>query len=246
MSSRPNECLSDDRQVHECAPISRSSDASGPSDVAVTETSTASHHLACPVECVGSIDTKSTASAEAHTPYDTTTIPVLTSVQLRRLWYPKHGGRTRATTLIVILLSGLSGFLIAGTFLLVAMAIAEPDPIARRRPAFEGNMEMIGWFTCTIFFGSIYFTGQLLYRMLGQKSELEQVQELSRQHMPLLWLIAGLYVAGQPGMNVYHGTAIPRDWLLLTVGLPILAYSVRGVFIAVRSRVPYAWLLSRR
>ena len=43
---------------------------------------------------------------------------------------------------------------------------------------------MISCVTCAVFFGSIYLTGQLLYRMLGQKSEMERVQELSRQHMP--------------------------------------------------------------
>jgi len=64
--------------------------------------------------------------------------------------------------------------------------------------------------------------------------------------MPLLWLLTGLLVAGQPGMNVYDGKAIPRDWLLLTVGLLILAYSVRGIIIALRSRVPYTWVMSRR
>jgi hypothetical protein len=246
MGNQPHESLSDYGQANELAPISPSSDATEPTDVAVVETIIASPHLACPVEFADLIDTSSIASSNAHTPYDTSTIPVLTSVQLRRLWYPSHGGRTRATTLIVILLSGLSGFLTAGTFLVVAMAIAAPDPPARRRLTFEGNMEMIGWFTCVAFFGSIYLTGQLLYRMLGQKAELERVQELSRQHMPLLWFVAGLYVAGQPGMNVSHGKAIPRDWLLLTVGLLILAYSVRGILIAVRSRVPYTWLLSRR
>ena len=95
-----------------------------PSDVAVTETFTASQNIVCPVVCVGSIDTNSTASSDTHTPYDTSTIPVLTPVQLRRLWYRRDGGRTPASTLIVILLSGLSGFLIAGTFFVVAMAIA--------------------------------------------------------------------------------------------------------------------------
>ena len=104
---------------------------------------------------------------------------------------------------------------------------------------------MIGWLTCTVFFGSIYLTGQLLYRLLGQKSEMERVQELSRQHMPLLWLLAGIFVAGQPGLKVYHRTAIPRDWLLLTAGMLILAYSVRGIIIVLRSRVPYTRLLSR-
>jgi hypothetical protein len=145
----------------------------------------------------------------------------------------------------VILLSGLSPFLIAGTFMVGAIALAERDPTGHRDPAFDGNKDVIVGFTLAVFFEAIYFTGQLLYRMLGAKAELERVREMRRQHMPLLWLVAGIFVAGQPGMNAYHSMAMPRDWLLLTVGLLILAYSFRGIIIAVRSRVPYTWVLYR-
>ena len=51
------------------ATITRSTGASEPSDVAVTETLIANQHLAGPAEWVGAIDTTSVASADAHTPY---------------------------------------------------------------------------------------------------------------------------------------------------------------------------------
>ena len=66
MGSQPHESLSDDRQVNEIAPISRFSDASEPSNVAVTETFTGSQYLACAAGCVGSINTDSTTSSDTH------------------------------------------------------------------------------------------------------------------------------------------------------------------------------------
>jgi hypothetical protein len=246
MGSGPHGSLSNSGQGNDLAPITHPSGAPEPSDVAVTETFTASQHLAGPADCVGAIDTTSVAGADTHTPYYPGTGIPRPSAQPRRFWNAGHGGETPASTWIVILLSGLSGFLIAGTFSVVSIALAERDPPGHRGPAFDGNGELIAGVACALFFGTIYFTGQFLYRRLGQKAELERVRELRKQHMPLLWLVAGVCVAGRPGMNAYDGTAMPRDWLLLTVGLLILAYSIRGIIIALRSRVPYNWLLSRR
>ena len=227
------------------ATITHSTCASEPSDVAVTEALMANQRLAGSADFVGAIDTTSVASADGHTPYYPGTRLARPSAQPRRRWNAGPGSKTPACTWFVILLSGLSGFLIAGTFMVGAIALAGRDPTGHRASAFDGNMDVIGGFTCAVFFETIYFTGQLLYRMLGAKAELERVREVRRQHMPLLWLVAGIVVAGQPGMNAYHGMALPRDWLLLTVGLLILAYALHGIIIAVRSRVPYTWVLYR-
>ena len=228
------------------ATITHSTCASEPSDVAVTETLMANERLAGSADCVGAIDTTSVASADGHTPYYPGTRLARPSAQPKQRWNAGPGSKTPASTWLVILLSGLSGFLIAGTFMVGAIALAGRDPTGNLDPAFDGNKDVIVGFTCAVFFETIYFTGQLLYRMLGAKAELERVREVRRQHMPLLWLLAGICVTGQPGMNAYHGTAMPRDWLLLTVGLLILAYSLHGIIIAVRSRVPYTWVLYRR
>jgi hypothetical protein len=139
---------------------------------------------------------------------------------------------------------GLSGFLIAGAFMAGAIALAGRAPTGHRFPGYDDNV-IVG-LSCAIFFETIYFTGQLVYRMLGAKAELALVREVRRQHMSLLWLMVGCLVAGQPGKKAYHGIAMPQDWLLLAIGLLILAYSLHGIIIAVRSRVPFSWVMYGR
>ena len=99
------------------ATITHSTCASEPSDVAVTETLMANHRLAGSADFVGAIDTTSVASADGHTPYYPGTRLARPSAQPRRRWNAGPGSKTPACTWFVILLSGLSGFLIAGTFM---------------------------------------------------------------------------------------------------------------------------------
>ncbi len=59
-------------------------------------------------------------------------------------------------------------------------------------------------------------------------------------------LIAGTYFAFSPSMNVAGGTAMPRDWLLLSVELVILGFAIHGIILALWNGVRYTSLLHRR
>ena len=147
------------------------------------------------------------------------------------------------------MLSGLAGVLAAGTFTAITVSLAERDPARQvpTRPApLDDSYGRDGFATILIFFGTMYFAGDFLYGMLGQKADQQQFRLLRRNHLPLVGLIAGACVAFSLSMNVARGRAMLRDWLLLSVGLVILAYAIHGIILALWNQVPYTSLLRRR
>jgi hypothetical protein len=199
----------------------------------VLEASAAMHASGNPADWVAEIDTTSVTDADAS----------------RIVWPDAPMVRTPLSAFFVALLAGLAGVLAAGTFMAITVSLAERDP-SRQLPTdpavLDGNYGRDGFTTILIFFGTMYFAGDVLYGMLGHKAEQQQVRLLRRNHLPLVGLIAGACVAFSPSMNVARGTAMPRDWLLMSVGLVILAYSIHGIILAIRNRVPYTSLLYRR
>jgi hypothetical protein len=164
-------------------------------------------------------------------------------------WNDAVNGKSHRVSWIVALLSGLAGTLVSGLFMAAAMSLEEPTPVLRPpggRLVRDDRSAGVTATTCLLFFGTVYLTGEILYRRLGEKSELIRVKELRRQHLPLIGFLAGAAVSYWPFMQVVHGTAKPLDWLLLSVGLLFLVGSIPGLFLALRSRVPYRWLLSRK
>ena len=123
------------------------------------------------------------------------------------------------------------------------------------RPEASGNSihrspstddSYLGLTTCFIFFGTIFVTAEFLYGRLGQRAEQQRVKLLKEQYLPLPALLAGVEVAYPRFLNLARGTISPIDLLLLFVGLLFLAYAIPGVILALRSRVPYGQVMSRR
>jgi hypothetical protein len=149
---------------------------------------------------------------------------------------------------MVALLSGLAGTLVSGLFMAAAFSLEEPKaalPPGGGQLVRDDRSAGVTATTCLLFFGTVYLTGEILYRRLGEKSELIRVKELRRQHLPLVGLLAGAAVSYWPFMQVVHGKAKPLDWLLLSVGVLFLVGSIPGLIQAFQSRVPYSWLRSR-
>ena len=214
-------------------PITPDSSTPARSNELALEASAATHAPENPADWVAEIDTTSVTDADAS----------------RIVWPDAPIVRTPAISFFVALLSGLAGVLAAGTFMAISVSLAERDPARQlpTRPAvLDDSYGRDGFATVLIFFGTMYFAGDFLYSMLGHQAERQQVRLLRRNHLPLVGLIAGAYVAFSPSLNVARGTAMPRDWLLLSVGLLILAYAIHGIILAIWNQVPYTWLLHRR
>jgi hypothetical protein len=198
---------------------------------------------------VDRIDTATVTDPDAGSTYYPGTSIVRSRPAMGRDWTSAAGGRTPRISWIVALLSGLSGFAAAGIFMLSAISLAERGfarPLPPRASGMDSDEASITGTTCLILFGTIYLTGDFLYGRLGNKAEQQRVREVRRQHLPLIALLGGVSVACRPILNVVRRAEKPLDWLLLSVGLLILAYAIPGIVNAIRSRVPYTQVMYRR
>jgi hypothetical protein len=163
-------------------------------------------------------------------------------------WNDAESGKSPRASWMVALLSGFAGTLVSGLFMAAAFSLEEQTPVLRPpggQLVGDDRSAGVTATTCLLFFGTVYLTGEILYRRLGEKSELIRVKELRRQHLPLIGLLAGAAVSYWPFMQIVQKTARPLDWLLLSVGLLFLVGSITGLIQAFQSRVPYSWLRSR-
>jgi hypothetical protein len=69
-----------------------------------------------------------------------------------------------------------------------------PAPVvhARRIETPEERRMIFEW--CVVFYATTYMSGQLIYKMLGASEESKVVARTSGWHMPVLHLLAGLFI----------------------------------------------------
>jgi hypothetical protein len=100
---------------------------------------------------------------------------------------------------------------------------------------------------CVLFFGTTYATGMALYRFFGDAQGYLVVSANAGQHMPLLFLLAGVCLAGLHGSKVLGGNSRVVDWLMFAFGLALLALSAWGLFRAILvHRRFYQWFYGLR
>jgi hypothetical protein len=192
------------------------------------------------------IDTSALTDSEATKPFYPIREP--SSSATGRVWNEAVSGRTPRSSWTAALYSGFAGALVSGLFMATAISLEEPRAVVPPPGApsvLDNRSASVIATTCLLFFGTVYLTGELLYRRLGEKSEQMRLRELRRQHLPLVGFLAGACVAYWPFTYVVHGTAKPLDWLILSVGLLFLVGSIPGLIVAFRSKVSYSWLRSR-
>jgi len=152
---------------------------------------------------------------------------------------------------LILVLSALTGFIVAGIYLWCTFSIpdehappARGNVVRHERTPEEYASSVV---TCVLFFGTIYATGMALYRYFGDTDGYTVVSANGGQHMPLLFLMAGGALAGVHGTKVYWGRGRAFDWLMLAIGLGLLAISVWGLYRAtVVNREFYRWFYRSR
>ena len=152
---------------------------------------------------------------------------------------------------LILVLSALAGVIVAGLYMWAAMPTPDvPAPRARGHVVRHEKTPQEYAFSVMVvvlFFGTTYATGMALYRHFGDTEGYTVVSANAGQHMPLLFLLAAGALAGMHGSNVYgrHGRVI--DWLLLAIGIGLLAIAVWGLYRAtVVHREFYRWFYGSR
>jgi hypothetical protein len=148
---------------------------------------------------------------------------------------------------LILVLSALAGVIVSGIYFWAAMPGTDVPPVPARGVAHqpapprpeEGTFLMV---CCVLFFAAIYATGMALYRYFGDAQGYLVVSANAGQHMPLLLLAAGGCLVGLHGTNVIGGSSRVVDWLMLAIGLALLALSAWGLYRAmVVHRRFYRW-----
>ena len=155
-------------------PVTSTSSVPAITDVLITADTVAKQVLGDHGNWVVEIDTSTVTGADISTSFYPETSIVRAGFWMGHPW-------------IVAVFSSLSGFLAAGIFMATALSLEGRDP-ARQLPARRGDDNPIVATSLLIFFGTIYFTGEFLYGKLGNKAEHRRVQELRKQHLPLIGL----------------------------------------------------------
>jgi hypothetical protein len=138
--------------------------------------------------------------------------------------------------ILILIVSALAGFTVAGIYMWCTFPgrdehAPSPPPIGNvvlREPISEQDVSMA--VTCVLFFATIYATGMALYRHFGDNVGYTVVSANAGQHMPLLFLLAGVILTGVHGTKLYWGRGRVIDWGMTAIGLGLLALSVWGLF----------------
>jgi hypothetical protein len=177
-------------------------------------------------------------------------VPWLEPFEIRRPMHPFRAGyRTPAPRQnLILVLSVLAGFTVCGVYIYLSMPPwpnnVPARPASRDFFSDENATLLIG---IVLFFGTIYATGMGLYRYVGDPEGGRVVSANAGQHMPLLFLLAGGLLSFRHGEKVLARSGRDVDWLLLAIGLALLALSAWGLYRAtVVHRTFYQWFYGLR
>jgi hypothetical protein len=153
--------------------------------------------------------------------------------------------------ILILVLSALAGVIVSGIYMWGTI-LSDDGPAApvrgnvvRHIQTPEESASIL--ITCVLFFGTVYATGMALYRYFGDTEGYTVVSANAGQHMPLVFLVAGGALAGVHGTEVYEGRGRVFDWLMLAIGLGLLAISAWGLYRAtVVNRQFYRWFYGLR
>jgi len=83
---------------------------------------------------------------------------------------------------------------------------------------------------CVVFYAVAYFVGRRIYVALGQRRDLQAVQELSSGHMRLLHSFAGAFMVASPWLEQPLGNRNPLTmWLSIAIGVAMLSSGLLAV-----------------
>jgi hypothetical protein len=152
---------------------------------------------------------------------------------------------------LILVLSALAGCTVAGIYLWAVLLRPEVPALPAQGEVVHSSPDpevITGVVVCSLlFFGTTYATGMALYRYFGDAEGYLVVSANAGQHMPLVFLMAGGALAGPHGMKIHGGSGRGVDWLMLAIGLGLLAISVCGLYRAiVVHRKFYQWFYGLR
>jgi hypothetical protein len=153
---------------------------------------------------------------------------------------------------LILVLSALAGVIVAGIYFAAARPDSEVRPVpaqgvVRQPQPRSPELSTFLIVCCVLFFAATYGTGMALYRYFGDAEGYLVVSATAGQHMPLLLLLAGGTLAGLHGMKVDGGSGRVVDWLMLAIGLALLALAFWGLYRAfVVHRKFYRWFYGPR
>jgi hypothetical protein len=139
---------------------------------------------------------------------------------------------------LILLLSALAGVIVSGIYFAAALPGPDVPPVPAQglvgQPTAPSPEVLAFLMVCSmLFFAGTYATGMALYRYFGDAEGYLVVSATAGQHMPLLLLLAGGGLAGLHGMKVVGGSGRVVDWLMLAIGLALLAASAWGLYRAI-------------
>lgn len=125
---------------------------------------------------------------------------------------------------LVLTVSVLIGSVVAVGFFVLSLKLRPFAP--QGGPPAREEIELLLFEACVVFYAVIYFTGQSLYRILGDQANEQAVENTSRFHMAVLHFLAG---SGLVALGIK--TLAERRWILTDLvsgglGLVLLLWSL--------------------